>query len=316
MEERAFRAVFLVGPTAVGKSGIAVELALRLQGEIISADSMQIYRGMDIGTAKPSLAERRGIPHHLLDILEIDQPFDVAQFRTLAHSIIVEINARGKLPIIVGGSGLYVRSLTQGLFEGPGKDVCLRRELETLDNNTLHQRLFKVDPAAASKIEANDRRRTIRALEVFLITQNPISTRQTQWKIQEKILPGEIYLIGINRLREELYQRCEMRVDSMFSQGFIEEVRQLLERGLLQSPTASKAIGYAEVIRYLKGEFTFEQTIKLIKQRTRNFAKRQLTWFRREFTIQWLEIAKNNTTSMVISQILKKLGARYKRVPL
>lgn len=297
------RLLFLLGPTAVGKSAVAIELALRLGGEVVSADSMQVYRGMDIGTAKPGPSERRGVAHHLLDVVDPDQGFDVAQFRDLTRSAIAEIQARGKRPILVGGSGLYVRALTRGIFEGPGRDEQLRAELEELDPVILRQRLLEIDPVAAAKIDPHDRRRMVRALEFYQATRTPISSQQTQWGSHEPIVPADPCLIGLRHPREVMYRRCDRRVDGMFSKGLVEEVRLLLGRGLAKAPTAAKAIGYAEVIRHLAGELTLPQTVELVKRRTRNLVKRQLTWFRRETDIRWLDLSETDPADSIASRI-------------
>ncbi len=301
--------IFILGPTAVGKSAVAIELALKIRGEIVSADSMSIYRGMNIGTAKPTLKERRGVPHHLLDTLTIHQACDVALFQKLACSASSEIQARGAQPVVVGGSGLYLRALTQGLFEGPGKDEKIRNELEKLNTQTLRQHLVQTDPMASQKIDAHDRKRMIRALEFFTVTGYSISKVQTQWKNDAtKNLNGTFQksiLIGLNRPREELYQRCNARVDLMFAQGFIEEVQVLVKQGLKNTPTACKAIGYPEVMHFLDGELALDQTIALVKQKTRNFAKRQLTWFKKEPGMIWLNLSEKDSLTMIVERILQ-----------
>lgn len=305
--------LFLLGPTAVGKSETAIELALKIRGEIVSADSMQVYRGMNIGTAKPTLDERRGIPHHLFDILDIHELCDASKFCGRARAAISEIQARGNLPIIVGGSGLYVRALSQGLFEGPGRDEKLRMELETLTNSDLHQKLLETDLKAAARINLNDRKRMIRALEVFAMTGQSISASQTQWHQENSsssigsFLGSKERFFILNRPREELYHRCDLRVDKMFDQGFTEEVKMLMEQGLANSPTASKAMGYRDVMDYLEGKLTYDEAVNSVKKRTRNFVKRQLTWFRREPKGQWLNFLENEASPTIASAILKQL---------
>jgi tRNA dimethylallyltransferase len=294
--------IFLLGPTAVGKTEVSLELARRIGGEVVSADSMQIYRGMNIGTAKPSLAERKGIPHHLMDVMEIDQHCDVAQFQALATAAIHEIILRGAQPIVVGGSGLYLRVLTRGLFEGPGRDEALRGELEKLETSALYQRVREVDPTAAEKIESRDRKRLIRALECFMLTGKPISVFQTQWK-EDAVKSPKSCLIGLTRSREDLYRRCDQRVDRMFQQGFVEEVANLMKLGLATTPTACKAIGYPDAMKLVLGQISLEEAIQLIKRRTRNFVKRQLTWFRQEPNILWIEVLESETTPMIVSRI-------------
>ncbi len=311
MSQKDASLIFILGPTAVGKSEVAMELASKIGGEIVSADSMQVYRGMDIGTAKPTLLERRGIPHHLLDILDISQPYDVAQFRELAYTAITDIRHRGIQPIIVGGSGMYIRSLAQGLFEGTGKNEKIRSRLETLDKAELYQKLVEIDPLAAKKIHAHDKKRVVRAIEFFMETETPISASQTQWiQTNIKVNDPKNILIGLNRPRKELYRRCDTRVDAMFAKGFVEEVRELMNRGLEKSLTAGKANGYPEVIQLLNGKLTLEISVVLVKQRTRNFAKRQLTWFKKEPGIQWLDLSENGTTSIIAAKI-QKMIERY-----
>lgn len=298
--------IFIVGPTAVGKSSVAVELALQIEGEIISADSMQVYRGMDIGTAKLSPPERRGVPHHLLDGREVTETWDVAQFRRLALEAIGRIRARRRRAIIVGGSGMYVRALTQGLFQGPGRDPQLRAELEQMETAELRRRLQDCDRFAAEKIKPNDRRRTIRALECFRLTGRPISELQTQWK-PSTAAGDAFHLVGLDRPRPELYARCNRRVEAMFAQGLVDEVRALFKQGLNPRSPAGRAIGYAEVMLHLKDELPIAKAIEATKQRTRQFAKRQVTWFRREPGIKWLAISGDESVATTTQRILKTI---------
>ncbi len=296
--------VVLLGPTAVGKSEVAVELALETGGEIVSADSMQIYRGMDIGTAKPSAEERRGVPHHLFDALEISELCDAARFRAMAMAAIDGIRKRGALPIVTGGSGLYIRALTQGVFDGPGRDEALRARLEEEETPVLREQLVRVDPKAAAKIGVGDRRRMIRALEIFEMTGTPISSRQTQWGghvAGRDVMPR---LVGLSRSRAELYRRCDARVDRMFGGGFLDEVRRLMREGLARSPTAVKAIGYSDAMRHLSGEMTLVEAVKQVKQKTRNYVKRQTAWFRREPGIVWLEVADGEDAATTAERAL------------
>jgi tRNA dimethylallyltransferase len=289
----------------VGKTAISIELAKKIRGEIVSADSMQLYRGMNIGTAKPSLEDRKEVPHHLFDVLNIEEHCDVASFRNHANEAIQNILSRKMVPIIVGGSGMYVRALTQGLFEGPGRDEALRKELDKLETSELKKRLQKADPVAASKIGDNDRKRMFRALEIYELTGKPISELQQQWKAtSENAEATPSSIICLNRPREELYERCNKRVDQMFEKGFVEEVQGLMVKGLEKSPTAAKAIGYPEMIRHLKGELNLLEARELVKQKTRNFVKRQLSWFRKEPGIQWLDIPSEEVISTTVSRIV------------
>lgn len=298
---------FLLGPTAVGKTEIAVEIASRLGCEIISADSMQLYRGMDIGTAKPGIDERGGVAHHLFDVLEISEHCDVSRFRDLATAAMEDVVGRGRSPLIVGGSGMYIRVLTQGLFEGAGRDPEIREVLEKLETSALRERLESVDRPAFLRIEANDRRRIIRALEYQEATGEAISTRQTQWG-QQCSPEGNRRLIGLLRPREDLYRRAEARIDLMFKRGWLEEVRGLLPKGLAKSMTASKAIGYPEVMRLLAGELKADEAKDLIKIKTRQFIKRQLSWFRKEPAIEWFHLSEGDDAATIATLICAHRG--------
>lgn len=294
----------MLGPTGVGKTEVGIRLAQRLKGEIVSADSMQLYRGMDIGTAKPTLEEQQNIPHHLFDVLDIGQHCDVALFRKLAEQAAVQIWAREATPIIVGGSGMYTRALTQGLFEGIGRNDEVRRELGNQSLEELRDELEKVDPDSAKKIERNDRKRMTRALEFYRIARRPISSLQTQWReYTNEFLGRPQHLFGLMRPRDELYRRCDLRVEKMFQQGWVEEVQSLLKKGLKDAPTACKAIGYPDIISYLEGKSTLEKTIEFVKQKTRQYVKRQLTWFRREPGIKWINLSEDKTASEIAKEI-------------
>lgn len=290
--------LYLVGPTAVGKSEVGVELALRLGGEILSADSMQLYRGMEIGTAKPTEAERRGVPHHLLDFLDIEEPSDAARFRKAALETAREIAARGRVPIVVGGTGLYVRALARGLFEGPGRDEAVRARIEALSTEEMWARLQKIDSAAAARMTDRNRRRMIRALEVFALTGRPISIAQTQWTEA-----AASRLFGLSRAREDLRQRCAARVERMFARGFVEEARALAARGLAACPTASRAIGYADLLRYFAGEIPEKDLVARIQQRTWQYARRQMTWFRKESGIVWIPCAREEPAAKIAERV-------------
>ncbi len=298
--------LFVLGPTAVGKTEVALTLAGELGGEIVSADSMQIYRGMDIGTAKPSPEERSRVPHHLIDIMEISDMCDVGRFRELAFAAIRDIQARGRCAIVTGGSGMYVRALTQGLLEGPGRDAVAREGWEQLESSDLRQHLLLADPDAAAKIDPKDRRRMVRALEFYAATGTPISSRQRQWG-KDAVKNAFKNLFYLHRPRQELYQRSDLRVEKMFRSGWIDEVRTLMERGLEDAPTAAKAIGYREVIMHVKGRAGKKETIALIQQKTRNFVKRQLTWFRKEPNLRWLDLESGETTEHIAARIRQEM---------
>lgn len=288
--ERAFpkdKTVFLVGPTGVGKTEASLWLAKRIDAEIVSADSMLVYRGMDIGTAKPTSEERESVSHHLIDILEPTESFSVGTYRQLAKDAIADIHGRGKMVLVCGGTGLYVRALVDGLFEGPAADWPLREELEAEAERSgpesLHARLMEVDPETAGKLSPKDVRRVIRALEVHSAAHRPISELQSQWKHRG----GAPIMLGLTMNRSLLYQRIEERVDRMFEGGLVEETERLLEAGLRTNRTAMQAIGYKEVVAYLDGECSREEAKTLLKRNSRRYAKRQLTWFRKDDRIRW-----------------------------
>lgn len=298
--------IFIVGPTAVGKSDVALEVADRLSGEIVSCDSMQIYKEINIASNKPDETTSKKIPHHLIDIISVKDDFDVARFNTLAVQAIEDIHKCGRIPVVVGGSGLYMQILLDGLFEGSPKKSNLRTELEqeiaTLGSEAMHKRLEQKDPQAAVKIHANDSKRIVRALEVCELTNDTFSSlqknRQGLWG------KYDIALFALNRKREELYDIINRRVDLMVEQGLVEEIKAL--QSLQLSLTASRLIGVKEILGHLKGEYDLARAIYLMKLNTRHYAKRQLTWFRKEERLNWLEITETNTQQMIADQILKK----------
>jgi len=295
--------IFLVGPTASGKSSVGVCLAELIGGEIISLDSMQLWRGMDVGTAKPSAQDRARVPHHLVDILDPSESFSVARYVNLACAAVRDIAARGRVPLFVGGTALYLKSLTAGIFEGPPADWELRTRLRAIaaDKGSpfLHDRLRGVDPDAADRIHPNDLRRIIRALEVFEKTGLPISQLQQQWREGRDEDPP---IFGIDRERDDLYERINTRVDRMMSEGFLEEVQGLHDRGLGRE--ASQAMCYRELIAHLSGEITdLDEAVELIKRNTRRFAKRQLTWFRGFPEIVWIHAGPDDTPEEIAGRI-------------
>jgi tRNA dimethylallyltransferase len=279
-------ALILTGPTGSGKSRLALELAERLGAEIVSMDSMAVYRGMDIGTAKPSVEDRRRVPHHLLDVLDPWESASVAWWLAEAARCCREISARGRRPLIVGGTPLYLKALLYGLFEGPPADEALRgrltREAEVAGPQALHQRLASVDPVSAARLHPNDVRRVVRALEVWELTGRPISAWQTQWRADRPASdpgapPRVLYL---DLPRPVLYRRIDERVRRMIDEGWVEEVRGLRRLGRPLGREAAQALGYKEMFDYLDGKTALEETVTQIQQRSRQFAKRQLTWFR------------------------------------
>ncbi len=285
----------LIGPTAIGKTALSVELAKRINGEIISADSMQIYKYMNIGSAKITKEEMENIPHHLIDIIFPNEDFTVADFKNNAVKLIKDINSRGKLPIVAGGTGLYINSLVYNLnFTQVAPNEEIRVKLESLGdkhgNEYLHQELEKIDIESAEKISVNDRKRIIRAIEIFEITGKPISEHNKNFRV-----PVEDYnlvMIGLNMDRKELYNRINLRVDIMIEEGLVEEVNNLLKMGYNKELVSMQGIAYKEIIMYLECNISLEKSIKLIKQGSRNYAKRQLTWFRRDNRIKWVNVDK------------------------
>lgn len=285
-------AIFIFGPTAVGKTSLSIELAKQLNGEIISADSMQVYRGMDIGTAKPTIEERQGIPHHLIDVRDPDEEWTVSDFVSECSRISDEVKGKGKTPIIVGGTGLYLWSLIEGFaFPITPADKELRARLETIPTATLYSQLLTIDPAAAAKIHPNDKKRMIRALEVFELTGKPISELQKNRASNVERGAQEKALFCLTLPRDLLYKRIEERVDAMLASGLVEEVKGLLAKGYSPTLTSLQALGYKEVVEYLAGRWSKETMVAELKKRTRNFARRQMTWFRRFKDVKWIEAA-------------------------
>lgn len=292
--------IFIAGPTAVGKSALALALAELRGGEIISVDSMQVYRGLDIGTAKPTAAERARVPHHLIDVAELTDAFDVAKFVALAEQAVKEIQSRGRLPVFCGGTGLYFKAYLEGLGAAPPSDEKLRAELEATALSELHRELEQRDPVTFEKIDRNNPRRVVRALEVIRLTGKPFSEQRAEWesKIQSTAL-----VHVLTRNSADLHARINARVDEMFAAGLVEETRELLDRGLEQNRTAMQAIGYRQVVEHLRGERSLVDTIELVKIKTRQFAKRQLTWFRKHAKAQWIELKPGVSISELCAQI-------------
>jgi len=280
--------VFLAGPTAAGKSAVALALAERLGGEIISVDSMQVYRGMDIGTAKPGPAELQRARHHLIDVAGLDETFDAARFVRLAGAAAAEIQARGHVPIFCGGTGLYFKAWREGLGDAPPADAALRAALEALPLAELLAELEKSDPATFQRIDRKNPRRIIRAVEVIRLTGRPFSAQRAHWEGAGS--GGAAGCFCLTRPAGELRERIARRVDEMFAKGLVAETESLLARGLEQNPTACQALGYRQVIEHLRGVRGLPETVELVKIRTRQFAKRQLTWFRRQMRLEWFSL--------------------------
>ncbi|MGE5404147.1 MAG: tRNA (adenosine(37)-N6)-dimethylallyltransferase MiaA [Candidatus Saccharibacteria bacterium] len=280
----------IVGPTGVGKSRIAVDVARELNGEIISCDSMQIYRGLNIGTAKITEGEMKGVPHYGIDIVGPEESYSVSDYQKMARDLIEEINGRGRLPILVGGTGLYYQAVVDDYQLLPIEtDYDLRdrlnKEAENLGNEIMHERLQAIDPAAAGKISPNDRKRIVRALEVIEKTGRTFSSLQQRQSGRYRLAAE-----GLNMPREQLYLRLESRVDKMVTEGLIDEVKEILRKGLGRELNSMKALGYVQIIKFLDGEQSLEDSILDIKRDTRRYAKRQLTWFRRDDRIKWWDL--------------------------
>lgn len=299
--------VVLVGPTAVGKSGIAIHVAKALGTEVLAADSRQVYRGMDIATDKPSSAERGGVPHRLIDLVAPDEPFNVGLYRRAAEREIARLHEEGKVPLIVGGTGLYVRALVRGLCDGPQADPTLRAELEAEAHRigpvSLHQELARVDPASAGRLHPHDRVKIIRALEVYRQTGRPLSELHQGHGFTER--PFATLLVGLMRERAALYTRIEARIDAMLGKGLVEETRRLLAQGYSRKLGAMKGLGYKQIAGYLAGEYGYDEAVRRLKRDTRQFAKRQLTWFRKEAEITWLALDEATSEPAVASRVLE-----------
>ncbi len=301
------RPLFLAGPTAVGKSEVALLLAEKLGGEIISVDSMQVYRGLDIGTAKPSPAERARVPHHLIDVAALHEPFDAAKFVELANQAVWEIQARGHVPVFCGGTGLYFKAFLEGLGEAPPSDAKLRAALEATALPELLRELEQRDPVTFEKIDRQNPRRVIRAIEVIRLTGKAFSEQRAEWqsKVQS---PKSKVVFALTRQAEDLHARINTRVDEMFRRGLVEETRLLLEQGLEQNRTAMQAIGYRQVVEHLRGERALPETVELVKIKTRQFAKRQMTWLRNHTNARWCQLLpgdKETETSEGIIEAVK-----------
>ncbi len=294
--------VALVGATASGKTGLSLDLAEQLGGEVINTDAMQVYRGMDVGTAKLPVAERRGIAHHLLDALDITELATVAHFQGWARAAIADIRGRGAPPVLVGGSALYTRAIIDR-FEFPGTDESLRRELEAelerVGGQALHERLAGVDPAAAAQISPDNGRRTVRALEVIALTGRPYGAGMPRLEYADPLTVQ----IGVDIDRPTLDERIAGRVEEMFAAGFVEEVEALLARGLAEGPTAQRAIGYREVIGFLAGDRTRAEAIEQTKAATRRFARRQDGWFRKDPRIRWVSYDAPDRVATALSAV-------------
>lgn len=330
--------LIVVGPTAAGKTAFSIELALALGTEVITADSMQVYRGMDIGTAKPDVAERRGVVHHGIDLVEPYELFNVADFRRYARAVIADMHSRGLLPILAGGTGFYVQAVIEEfLFPDGVADWELRRaleeEAERIGRPAIHARLAEVDPDSAARLHPNDLRRVVRALEVFETTGSTLSEHIRRREQAEPLY--DVLIFGLNRPREDLYERINNRVHEQIAAGLIDEVRSVMKRtkdasaqkgtvgssaivtGDAEVPksdahaVAMKGLGYKEIIGYLEGRYSLDEAVELLQRDTRHFARRQLTWFRADKRIRWLDLSEYDSMKEAILPVLETVRERW-----
>lgn len=299
-------AILLAGPTAVGKSAVALALAEKLGGEIISVDSMQVYRGLDLGTAKPTATERARVPHHLLDVVSVTEPFTAADFVRLATAAVADIQRRGRLPVFCGGTGLYFKALLAGLGTAPAADPELRAELERTPLSELLVELAERDPVTFANIDRQNPRRVVRAVEIVRLTGKPACAQRASWSagVGENPRSTSATVIALSRSAADLYARIDARVDAMFACGLVAETRALLAAGLASNRTAMQAIGYRQVVEHLRGERDLPATIALVKQKTRQFAKRQLTWLRHQLPVRWLEVTPGEPPAITTQRVL------------
>ncbi|MFH1213944.1 MAG: tRNA (adenosine(37)-N6)-dimethylallyltransferase MiaA [Candidatus Neomarinimicrobiota bacterium] len=308
--ERECAVIFILGPTAVGKTATAIELARIIDGEIISIDSRQVYRGLDVGTAKPTLNQQSTVAHHLIDVLNVSQNISAGVYRELALKTVAEIRSRGKIPVFVGGSGLYVNALLKGIFEESTTDPEIRRqirlELQEKGIAALYNQLIDIDPATAVKIHLNDVKRITRALEIYRITGQPPSRH---FQCQDRQPPFAYRLFILNAGREELYRRINARVDQMLADGLVTEVENLIAAGNRTHLEALRTLGYQEVLAFLDGNLDLSEMREHIRQNTRRYAKRQLTWFRNQYPeADWIDVTDRSTPSEIAEIILQNLA--------
>jgi tRNA dimethylallyltransferase len=302
--------IVLVGPTAVGKSAAAIRLAGKIRSEIISADSRMVYRGMEIGTAKPRPHERAGIVHHLMDVIDPDEPFSGARFRSLAAAVIEEMRRNGKIPVVVGGTGLYVKLLLHGLWEGPAADWPLRERLYEAERRegpgSLHRRLEKIDPDSARSIKPQDRSKLVRAIEVYEKTGRPLSDHHRDHRFSED--PYDAIRIGLRRSRADLYPRIEARVDGMMADGLVEEVRGLMEKGYSAELPSMKGLGYRQIVGLIQGEYDEAEAVRRLKRDTKRYAKRQFTWFNRDPSVRWIDLSESEGAGEMYKKLEEAVG--------
>lgn len=309
--------IILTGPTAVGKTSLSIELAKALSGEIISADSMQVYRHMDVGSAKVTTEEMQGVPHHLIDVLDPEEEFNVTRFQSMAKKAMEGIYARGHVPIVVGGTGFYIQALLYDIdFRENEDSPAIRRELERLGEEKgseyLHDMLREVDPESAELIHANNRKRVIRAIEYYRMTGQKISEHNQEE--HEKESPYQFFYYVLTCDRKLLYERIDLRVDLMLEQGLVDEVEKLREMGCRRGMVSMQGLGYKEILDYLDGACTLEEAVSVLKRDTRHFAKRQITWFKRERDVRWLELEQfGGDRNKVLEHILAEVTAELNR---
>lgn len=307
--------IILTGPTAVGKTSLSIRLAKEIGGEVISADSMQVYRHMDIGSAKISREEMEEISHYLIDVLDPDEEFNVTLFQKMAKEAMEEIYSHGKVPIVAGGTGFYIQALLYDIdFKENGENASIRKELEKLATEKggefLHEMLRNIDPESAEEIHANNQKRVIRAIEYFRQTGERISDHNKREK--QKKSPYDFLYYVINTDRALLYERIDRRVDLMLEQGLVEEVRRLEAMGCTRNMVSMQGLGYKEILDYLHGKCTLEEAVYILKRDTRHFAKRQLTWFRREKDVRWISLPDfDNDQDKVLKKLLEDIGNMY-----
>lgn len=301
--------ICIVGPTAVGKSQVAIHLAKIWETAVLTADSRQVYREMDIGTDKPSMDERQGVPHGLIDLVAPDQPFNVGEYRRRALWEIDRLYQEARLPLVVGGTGLYIRTLVHGLWDGPTADWNFRRQLEReaaeLGAGVLHRRLASVDPESAARLHERDLVKVIRALEVHHLLGHPLSEAHRRHGFAER--PFRAVVIGLLRERDALYRRVDARVDDQLAKGLVEETRRLLVEGYDRHLSSMKGLGYRQIAGYIAGEYDFAEAVRRLKRDTRRFAKRQLTWFRREPHIEWCSVGEAELPEAVAARISQRV---------
>ncbi|MDD6572511.1 MAG: tRNA (adenosine(37)-N6)-dimethylallyltransferase MiaA [Thermoflexaceae bacterium] len=307
--------IIITGPTAVGKTENSIKIAKAVNGEIISADSMQVYRHMDIGTAKITQEEMDGVPHHLIDCLEPVEDFNIFRFKQMADAAIRDIAGRGRMPVIVGGTGFYIQAVLKGVeFADEEADGSIRKELQDMaalkGNEYVHEMLRKIDPESADAIHANNLKRVIRAIEYYRLTGEKISVHNAR-ESEKESLYDSLYFV-INNDREILYQRIEERIDRMLSDGLVKEVEKLKEMGCTKDMVSMKGLGYKEILSYLNGEISYDEAVYILKRDTRHFAKRQITWFKREKDVIWMNYPDYHQDKQEMLQaMLKKIGEHY-----